>query len=255
MSNNWHGNFMVDMFFFGGHSIFMNEDKNDIQTDTTFNEVYFSVYGNDKKRYLTYLDEYNDIRRLAPVGKILDVGCGKGDFLSVFSDVYDKYGVDISDYAIKKSRESGIKVNDFDKAFEYQDEYFDIIVLRGSLQLLPNPFKTLQICTKLLKPGGLMACLSTPNSNSPYYRRFKTLPAICSPKTKKYLIPSDIMLQNILVNYGFSITEVKFPYLDGHYSNFIMDHFFYLLGFFGIRKNFAFWRSMMNVYAQKIVEK
>jgi len=63
------------------------------------------------------------------------------------------------------------------------------------------------------------------------------------------------MLKNILENYGFSVTEVNFPYLDGHYSNVIQDHFYYLLGFFGIRKNFPFWRSMMNVYAQKIVEK
>lgn len=233
----------------------MNENINDVQTVASFNDTYFLVYGNDKKRYLTYLDEYSDIRRLAPVGKILDVGCGTGDFLSVFSDEYDKYGVDISDYAIEKSRERNIKVNDFDKAYEYPDEYFDIVVLRGSLQLLPNPFKTLEICTKLLKTGGFMAFLSTPNSNSPYYRRFKTLPAICSPKTKKFLIPSDIMLKNILEHYGFSVTEVKFPYLEGHYSNFIRDHFFYLLGFFGIRKNFAFWRSMMNVYAQKIVDK
>jgi ubiquinone/menaquinone biosynthesis C-methylase UbiE len=223
----------------------------DMETSDSFNDEYFKVYGNDKKRYHTYLDEYKDIKRLAPVGKVLDLGCGTGDFLSVFSDEYDKYGIDISDYAIKKSRERGIKVNDFDNAFEYPDEYFDIIILRGSLQLLPNPFQTLEICTKLLKPGGLLAFLSTPNSNSPYYRKFKTLPAICSPNTKKFLIPSDVMMKDILAHYGFSVTEVKFPYLDGHYSNFLKDHFFYLLGFLGIRKNFAFWRSMMNIYARK----
>jgi len=46
---------------------------------------------------------------LAPVGKILDVGWGAGDFLAVFSDVYDKCDVDISDHAIKNQENEVLK--------------------------------------------------------------------------------------------------------------------------------------------------
>ena len=218
----------------------------------SFNDVYFSTYGNDKKRSESYNNEHHYIQKLISSGKILDVGCGLGDFLSVFSDEkWDKYGVDISNLAIKKSREMGIKVNDYQQAYDYNNEYFDVIVFRGSLQLLTNPFTVLETCTKLLKSGGYMIFLSTPNFNSPYYRRFKTLPAIDSQETKKFLIPSDITLSNILKNYNLVVLDIKFPYIGSPYANVLLDHFYYLLSFLGIKKKFPFWKSMMEVYAQK----
>ena len=217
-----------------------------------FNEAYFSVYGNDIKRNKSYMDEYQRINKLISSGRILDVGCGLGCFLSLFpSKNWDKYGVDISDVAIQESRKKGIKVNNYSEAYNYPYEYFDVIVFRGSLQLLTNPFTTIETCTKLLNPGGYIIFLSTPNSNSPYYRKFKTLPAISSSTTKKFLIPSDVMLVDILKNYNFNIIDVNYPYIKGHYVNILKDHFYYLLSFLGAKKQFPFWFSMMEVYAQK----
>ena len=156
-----------------------------------YDESYFSVYRDDDKRKEMYKNERDRIHKLKPSGRILDVGCGLGLFLGEFSpEKWDRYGTEISELAIKEARERGIKVNDFAQAYNYPTNYFDVIVFRGSLQLIPTPFAVIETCCELLAQGGYLIFLATPNSNCPYYRRFKTLPFL-TPHAN-FLIPSDI---------------------------------------------------------------
>ena len=138
---------------------------------------------------------------------------------------------------------------DFSNAYDYPDEFFDVIVFRGSLQLIPTPFYVLETCIRLLAPGGYVVFLSTPNSNSPYYRRFKTLPVL-TPHGN-FLIPSDIMMKDVLQNFGLEVSKISYPYIGGPYANPLRDHFSYFLSFFGINLKFPFWRSSMEIYAYK----
>lgn len=215
-----------------------------------YDETYFAAYQDDPKRRFMYKEERTRIEKLKPSGRILDIGCGLGQFLSEFPpEKWDRYGTDVSELAIEAARSRGIKVKDFAKAYDYPDGYFDIIVFRGSLQLIPDPFSVIQICIKLLAPGGYLVLLSTPNSNSPYYRRFKTLPFL-TPHAN-FLIPSDIMMRDTLRNYGLDVVEIRFPYLETPYAQPLRDHFFYFLSFFGVKRRFPFWRSAMELYARK----
>lgn len=215
-----------------------------------FNESYFSVYREDPKRMAMYKAERGRIERIKPSGRILDVGCGLGLFLSEFSsERWDRFGADISKLAISEARSRGIQVNDYSNAYDYPDGSFDVIVFRGSLQLIPTPFAVIETCIRLLAAGGLMAFLSTPNSNSPYYRRFKTLPFL-TPHLN-FLIPSDIMMRNALQNFGLEIVEIRYPYLEGPYARPWRDHLLYLLSFLGVKSKFPFWRSSMEIYARK----
>jgi SAM-dependent methyltransferase len=216
-----------------------------------YNDSYFAMYRDDPKRLVMYHDECARIKELKPHGgRILDVGCGIGGFLSFFDPSrWDRYGVDVSDLAIREARLKGIKVNDFLEAYDYPDYFFDVIVFRGSIQLLPTPFSIIETCIRLLKEGGYMIFLSTPNSNSPYYRRFKTLPFL-TPHAN-FLIPSDIMMQNALQNFGLQVKDIRYPYIDGPYCKPIIDHFLFILSFIGFKRKFAFWRSSMEIYAVK----
>jgi SAM-dependent methyltransferase len=215
-----------------------------------FDSKYFAPYVDDPKREGMYEMELARIEQFKRGGRILDVGCGLGKFLARFdSQRWDRYGVDVSELAVQSARTLGIKVNDIEHAYDYPEEYFDVIVLRGSLQLIPNPFEILQQCIRLLAPSGYLILLATPNSNSPYYSRFKTLP-ILSPHLN-FLIPSDLMMKNALENMGLKICRVHYPYIDGPYASPIKDHLFFVLSFFGIVRRFAFWRSVMEIYAQK----
>jgi len=198
-----------------------------------------------------YREERGRIETLKPNGgRILDVGCGIGGFLSEFdTQNWDCYGVDVADLAIKEARSRGIKVNDFSEAYAYPDQFFDVIVFRGSIQLIPTPFFVIETCIRLLKPGGYLVFLATPNSNSLYYWRFKTLPFL-TPHGN-FLIPSDIMMKNALQNFGLDVIDIRYPYLGGPYANPLRDHFLYFLSFFGVRREFPFWRSSMEIYARK----
>lgn len=215
-----------------------------------YDERYFSVYKHDPKRHQMYLAERGRVETFKSGGRILDVGCGIGAFLNVFDPAHwDRYGVDVADVAIARARELGIKVNDFERAYDYPNAFFDVIVFRGSLQLIPTPFAVLETCIRLLAPGGYLVLLSTPNSNSPYYRRFKTLPFLTP--TANFLIPSDIMMRDALTNFGLTVEKLHYPYIEGPYARPLRDHLYYALSFLGFHKKFPFWRSAMELYARK----
>jgi SAM-dependent methyltransferase len=215
-----------------------------------YDESYFALYRDDPDLREMYRAERERIEQLKSSGRILDVGCGLGGFLAQFPPgQWERYGVDVAEIAIREARSRGILVKDFEHAYDYPDEYFEVVVLRGSLQLIPTPFAVLQECVRLLSPGGVLALLATPNSNSPYYKRFGTLPVL-TPRGN-FLIPSDIMMRDTLGNLGLEIVRIHYPYLDTPYARPFRDHLYYILSFLGLRRRFAFWRSAMEVYARK----
>lgn len=216
-----------------------------------YGEDYFKTYFADERRRASYALERDRIVRVAPQGgKIFDVGCGVGLFLEMFDSAkWEKYGVDIADFAIAEARSRGIVVKDYESGYDYPDETFDVIVFRGTIQHLDTPFAVIKKCVALLKKGGLMAFLSTPNANSLCYKLFGTLPALRAEVN--FLIPSDVMLKNALTNFGLEVVQIRYPYLETPYARPLRDHLFFLLRCLGVRVTFPFWRNIMEIYAVK----
>ena len=216
-----------------------------------YGNEFFQVYEDDPKRDAWYQNEYDRISKLRPEGgKVFDVGCGLGLFLSYFDDKkWDKYGMDVSELAIAQARQRGIKVKDYASGYDYPDESFDVIIFRGVIQHIDTPFAVIKKCVALLKPGGLMVFLSTPNANGIFYRLFKTNPVLRSDLN--FLIPSDIMLQNALKNFGLKVFDTRYPYLETPYARPIIDHLKFLLRCIGFDVKFPFWGNLMEVYAEK----
>lgn len=221
------------------------------QLSSLYDAAYFRSYIHDPQRDAAYLAERDRVVGLKPEGgSILDVGCGLGLFLSTFDDsCWKKFGVDISEVAIQETRKRGITVNDYDRAYDYPPESFDVVVFRGTIQHLDTPFEVIKKCVALLKPGGHMMFLSTPNANSIYYKLFGTLPFI-NPKYNFY-IPSDTTLPNVLTNFGLRVTRIHYPYWGTSYARPLRDHFFFLLRCLGVQVKFPFWGNMIEVYAVK----
>jgi SAM-dependent methyltransferase len=95
--------------------------------------------------------------------KILDVGCGHGDFLK---PVYDKtiysYGIDPDKEALDKNVFIKNKTVGTIEKLPFESNFFDLVVSAWVLEHLPDPEKAFQEIFRVLKPGGKVIFL-TPN--------------------------------------------------------------------------------------------
>jgi len=106
--------------------------------------------------------------RLKQGARVLDVGCGKGEFLVRLAEVYDVsgVGVDISPYCIRDCLEkhrnrvpnSDIKFIEIDGANYVPESYesFDLAMCIGASWVYGGYRGTIQALKKMTKPGGLI---------------------------------------------------------------------------------------------------
>lgn len=218
-----------------------------------YGEPYFCAYRSDPKRESWYRSERDRILALRSGGRILDVGCGLGKFLEGFDPArWERCGVDVSDVAVRETRERGIRIQEYAAAYDYPEEWFDVVVFRGTIQHLDTPFSVIKRCSRLLKPGGLMVFLSTPNAGGICYRLFGDLPFL-NPRLN-FWIPSDRTLTNVLVQFGLTVLQIRYPYRETPYARPLRDHLFFVLRCLGFPMKFAFWGNLIEVYAVKPTE-
>lgn len=100
-------------------------------------------------------------------GKLLDIGCGGGEFASFLGNRYDYYGIDIRPQKIKAAKHRGLKVicRDLGKGITFKNEYFDIVVAGEVIEHLPNVFHVLKEVHRVLKSDGVFIG-STPNGTN-----------------------------------------------------------------------------------------
>ena len=205
---------------------------------------------NDSKRLKSFVQEINFVRKYIKSGSIIDVGCSTGEFLTFIRWHGEKFGMEIAVEAAEKAEKNGIN---FDRDIFNSENYFDVVVFRGTIQHIDEPFKYIKAAHKALKKGGHMFFLATPNADGIYYRLFKTLPFL-QPEIN-YYIPSETTLVNTCKNFNFTFLEAEKPYWSSPYRSFFKDTSFFILRLFGLLKNlrtrFSFWGNMMNLAFKK----
>jgi len=214
----------------------------------SYDEGYFGARsGDEARRDAMRRQEVERIRSRTGLetGSVVDVGCGLGELLELLpADRWRRYGVEVAEGAREACRRKGIS---FD--LPEGDAWCDLVLLRGSLQHLDRPLETLAAAFRWLRPGGWLVVLATPNAGGPVYRLFQDLPALDPPRN--FVVFSDRILRQCLVNIGFREPAFAYPYLETPYARPLSDHLSFLLRLFGVRRPFAFWRNMMECYAQK----
>ncbi len=99
--------------------------------------------------------------------KILDVGCGDGEFSSLLvKNNNEIFGVDISDTAVKIAQSRGIRAEycDINGGLPFEDNLFDIVLLFDVLEHIFDPSFILRQTQRVLKPGGVLYCC-VPNAS------------------------------------------------------------------------------------------
>jgi 2-polyprenyl-3-methyl-5-hydroxy-6-metoxy-1,4-benzoquinol methylase len=103
--------------------------------------------------------------------RILDVGCGNGQFLQMVRQMgWRGFGVetDAAAAAVARSQGSEIIAARLDDLGPEHDSSFDAVTLSHVIEHVPTPLDLLRDCWRLLKPGGYL-WLETPNADSMGY--------------------------------------------------------------------------------------
>ena len=156
--------------------------------------------------------------------KILEMGCGRGEFLNEFTKLgMNGFGIDLSNFAKDYCDNAEIKVVDISKdPVPYPDNSFDIVFSKSFIEHFYYPEEIFKEAYRVLKPSGILINL-TPEWNY-IYKSFYDDYTHRTPFTKK-------SLEDIHHVAGFKNVEVQsFKQLPILWSdNFIIRNTFSVL--------------------------
>ncbi|HQI70584.1 MAG TPA: class I SAM-dependent methyltransferase [Bacteroidales bacterium] len=203
-----------------------------------------SYYGPTKQKFIFPLvEQAADYFRRRRAGKlvsmmpeharILDIGCGNGDFLCYVRSYgdYELYGIERDENAAKRAMNKNsihLKTTALMEG-DFQENFFDAITLFHVFEHLTEPRQTLEIISKILKPGGILV-ISFPNINSYQAMLFKgKWFHLDPPRHLLFFKPKDFI--RLLTKKNFSLVNSKY---------------------FSIEQNPYGWiQSIMNIFCSK----
>lgn len=181
-----------------------------------------------EKNMLRHLEQ---MARLVPRGKILEVGCAMGSFLQLAQKAgYDVTGIDLSEQACATARSAapgGRIINGYLENIPFAANSFDVIFLSDLLEHVVQPAPFMQKVVDLLRQGGIIYIV-TPNPEHWSRRLFggnwvhfkDEHLAFYSKKTFNWM-EREYGLK--LIAYSGVLKRVNFNYLTTQ-----LDHFGYL---------------------------
>jgi SAM-dependent methyltransferase len=120
-------------------------------------------YGN-LRRFPHWEEMLKLIRRFRKGGRLLDVGCAYGFLVDEASRYFESYGIDVSGFALKRSKEycRGNVSRASASRLPFRDESFDVITLVDTLEHVPDFNNCLKDAARALKKDGVLL-LQLPN--------------------------------------------------------------------------------------------
>lgn len=149
----------------------------DLYNETPYTEFYKIklIPSVDYRRNVLGVNKYNQIAKyFSKPGKVLDVGCGLGELLSIFQENnWYCTGIEFNDFAANYAHET-FNLNIINKSiyeFDTSDKY-DLIMLWGVLEHFYDPVKILNKIHELLKNDGILV-LEVPSADSVLVRYYE----------------------------------------------------------------------------------
>lgn len=139
----------------------------DYYQDISEKQSFFNFFFDKFKRFC-FSRRLRLIKKYCPAAEtILEIGCGKGEFLHFLPSSFKKYGIEVNRQALEFVKENYKDIELFKGGLDAlrQTVGFDVIGLWHVLEHAHDPDGTLENIRKILKPTGIVV-LEVPNSDS-----------------------------------------------------------------------------------------
>jgi len=192
------------------------------QLDRAYDDCYYGK-GDDKfhRHIEKVLDYFRSVRAcrirryVRPPARILDIGCGNGQFLAYLIDQgFDAYGTELPGKAAHRAgRIPGLKLRIGPlREADFGQDLFDAVCMWHVFEHLVEPEQTLHEVRRILRPTGCLM-MSLPNIHSVQARVFRGhWFHLDPPRHLFFLSPSDLIRE--MSRLGFHPVKVSYFSLE-----------------------------------------
>ncbi len=183
-------------------------------------------------------------------GNFLDLGCAEGLFLSLLSNEWNKFGIDISIKAIEKAKKRKNIFAEVKDITDMEDNFFDVIHLRGVFEHLLFPLLLVRTAYLKLKKNGILVISNTPNIKGPVPNLFRGRFKLVIPDEHVNYFSKKTM-QVLADKAGFTVIKITYPYFGTPYSSFFDDLIKIPVNLLTGKRSPPFWKNIFTLYMKK----
>lgn len=177
--------------------------------------VYQAVLGTKSTplKKIAYLPYVPFLRTMAgrPKQRLLDVGCGAGNFLVMAKDILEVEPYGVEPYAHNTSVAAENNLNIYYGELEhahFSDDFFDVITLNHVFEHVGNPRETLRELRRILKPSGTLI-IGVPQSNNLLYWLFDSN-WVGLDVPRHIFVPSTENLKQVASREGLKFKRIRY---------------------------------------------